>query len=102
MSNWLVCRPILANSNAVMSEDVDHPQAHNRAQAYRRFHVVGKYEKRCTEGDYSAMGRHAIYRCAHCMLTHPEGNIAARITPRPTDGSSGGCLFRWLEISLLL
>jgi len=68
--HWLMDGPVLAQGDAVVGEDVDHMQAHQRGHAHGRAHVVRENEKRRAEWQDAAMRRQTVQNRAHGMLTH--------------------------------
>jgi len=51
----LVCRTVFPHADAVMRENKDHAQTHQRRQPHRRAHVVGKRQKRRRVGNDAAV-----------------------------------------------
>ena len=74
--HWLVSGPILSQSNAVVGEDVDHWQSHQRRQPNGRAHVVGEDEESTAVGDDPAVQRHTVQDSAHGVFAHTEMDVA--------------------------
>ncbi len=75
MGDRLVRRAVFADGDAVMREYVDDAQLHQRREAHRWAHVVGKREERRSVRDDAAMQRHAVQNRAHAMLTNTEMDV---------------------------
>ena len=73
----LVRRAILAQTDAVVGEDVDDTQAAERRQADRPAHVVAKDQEGRAVGNDAAVKRHAVEDAAHAMLAHAEVDVRA-------------------------
>ena len=79
--NGLMGGPIFANSNRVVSEDIDHRELHECAQAKRPTHVIDEDEESRTKGaDFDQT--HSIEDGAHGMLANSEVKIASSIVFR--------------------
>src|SRR5208283_2417848 len=83
--DWLMRRPIFANANRVMRENVNWIDLHQRAQAHAGPHVIAEIEKRGGKGTRTA-DRNTIHRGPHRMFSDTEMNV-------PT------IVFLWEEIS---
>ena len=98
----LVRRPVLAEREAVVREDVDDVQAHQRRQPDRRPHVVGEDQEGRAVADEAAVRRQAVDDRAHRMLAHAEVEVAAGVAPAVASepslscpGASGGLKSPW-------
>ena len=76
----LVGRAVFTETDAVVRENVDHPQLHQRREPNRRAHVVGEDQERRSERNDSAVRRHAVACGAHPMLAHAEVQVSPGIT----------------------
>ena len=83
----LVRRPVLAEREAVVREDVDDVQAHQRRQADRRTHVVGEDQEGRAVGDEAAVRGQAVDDRAHRVLAHAEVKVAAGVAPAAAVGA---------------
>ena len=80
-------RAVLAERDAVVGEDVDDMQAHQRRQPDRRAHVVGEDQEGRAEGNGAAVGGHAVDDRAHRVLAHAEVKIAPGVAPAAAVGA---------------
>ena len=78
---------VLAQRDAVVGEDVDHVQSHQRGEADRRPHVIGEDQERRAERNGAAMRGQAIQDRAHRVLAHAEVQIAAGVAPAAALGA---------------
>src|SRR3984957_5897810 len=72
MLDRLVSRAILPESDAVVRKNVDRFEIAHGPQANGRLHVVGKHEKRRTEGKHTAVRGHSIHSRSHSVLANTE------------------------------
>ena len=72
---------VLSQGNAVVGENIDHMQPHQRRETHRRPHVIGENQKCCAEGQNAAMRRQAIQDRPHGMLAYTKIEIAAGVAP---------------------
>ena len=87
MLHALVRGAVLAQADAVVREDVDHAQPHQRGHAHRVAAVVAEGEEGAAVGDEAAVQRHAVERCRHAEFAHAPGQVVAR-TVAPGHGAA--------------
>src|SRR5580658_3877636 len=104
MLDWLVSRAVFTESDAIVRKHVDRLETTQGPQADGRFHVIGKREKRRTEGQHPAVCGHTIYGAPHSVLANTESHVTPGIAPLPADGAqrSWPRHFTRLEISQAL
>ena len=92
---------VLSERNAVVRENIDHPQLHQRRQPNRWPHIVRENEKRRGERNDATMRRQPIRDGSHAMLAHTEVQVASAITPAAARRSLqvAGLVAGILEIS---
>src|SRR2546421_11582738 len=73
-----MCRPILADSDGIVRENVDDRKLHQSAQTNRRAHVVAEDQEARSECTYLGK-RHSVGYRPHGMLADAEVQIAAAI-----------------------
>ena len=78
---------ILAQGDAVVGEDVDHVQSHQRGETDRRAHVIGEDQERRAERNGAAVRGEAVHDRAHAVLAHAEVQIAAGVAPAAAVGA---------------
>src|SRR6267143_1745382 len=79
----LVCRPVFAQPDRIMREDVDRPEMRQRGQPNRWPHVVGEDQEGAAKRNESAMQRNAVQHRAHGVLADSIMEIPLR--PGPFD-----------------
>ncbi|OPZ82384.1 MAG: hypothetical protein BWY76_02732 [bacterium ADurb.Bin429] len=82
MLHRLVSGAIFAEGDAVVGEDEDDADAHQRRQSHGRPHVVGEGEEGGCVGQHPTVTGHAIGNGAHCVFAHTEMQIAATMVIR--------------------
>ena len=71
-------RPILAQADRVVREDIDRPELGERGETNRGPHVVGEDQERAAKRNESAMQRDSVQRSTHAVLADPEMEVPAR------------------------
>ena len=74
----LMRRPVLADADRIVREDVDDRQFHDRRQPDRRPAVVAEDEERRAVGPHLGQ-RHAVEDRAHGVLADAEVEVAAAV-----------------------
>ena len=77
MLNRLMCGPVFAQPDAVVSENKSDGQIHDRRHANRRTHVIGEDEECAAVRTQAAMQCKPVEDAAHAMFTHAEVNVAS-------------------------
>ena len=88
MFDRLMRRPVFAETDRIMREDIDRPQTHQRAKADRRARIIGEDEEGAAIGNEAAMQRDAVERRRHAEFADAEMNIAAGKVRRASPTSS--------------
>ena len=83
MLDWLMCRPIFADTDTVMSENKYRRIFRQCRNTNCRSHIVAEYKESADHGDHSAVQRHPVGDGGHGQLTYSglqegTGEIAAR------------------------
>ena len=87
----LMCRPIFAQRDAVVSKDVNHMQLHERRQPDRRTHVVGEDQERRAVRKRSAVRGEPIRDRAHRVLAHAKMDVPSGEAHSSTDRTLSVC-----------
>ena len=77
----LMGRPVLSQGNAVVGENIDHVQPHQRGEADWRPHVIGKNQKCRAERQGAAVRRQTVQDRPHAMLAYAKIKIATGVAP---------------------
>ena len=78
MLNGLMGGAILAQADAIVGEDKDHGQIHQRGHPQRPAHVIGKDQEGSTVGA-GVMGGQPIHNRGHAMFPHAIMDVIATI-----------------------
>jgi hypothetical protein len=78
MFHALVRGPVLAQTDAVMREDVDHALLHQGGHADRVAAVVAEGQEGAAVGNQPAVQRHAVHQRGHAELAHTVAQVVAR------------------------
>src|SRR5262245_181400 len=74
--DWLMGGAVLAETDRVVSENVDYGQFHQRRQAQRRLEIIAENQEARSEGPNLAQ-RQAVANRGHRVFANPEMKIAA-------------------------
>ena len=78
MLDGLMRGAVLAETDAVVREHVDHRLIHERREPHRRTHVVCEHEERGDVRPQAAVQHKAVGDGGHGVLAHTEVQVAAR------------------------
>ncbi len=81
----LMRRPIFADGDTIVREDVEHLQPAQCAEANGWFHVIGEHQKRRAEGQDPAVRGHPVDGRPHRMLAHAERYVTPGVAPYAVD-----------------
>ena len=70
-------RPILANANAIMRQNIHDVGLHQCAEADGVAHVITEHKEGSAERTHTAMQRHAVTHCRHGKFADAEVYIAS-------------------------
>ena len=76
MLHRLVGGAVLAQADAVVGEDMDHAQLHQRGHAHRVAAVVAEGQEGAAVGDVAAVQRDAVHDRGHAELAHAVAHVA--------------------------
>ncbi len=79
MFDRLVRRAVLAEADAVVREDVDDAQLHQRGHADRVARVVAEGQEGAAVGDEAAVQRDAVHHRRHAEFAHAIVDVAAAL-----------------------
>ena len=77
--DWLMRWAILADTNAVVRQDVRRRQMHERCEAHHRLHVITEDEERRDVSAQATVQHQAVLDSCHGELADAEVQVAARI-----------------------